>query len=539
MGLFNVVYGEEGQRVASMCGLPPLNAVTIKNKYLLPRIDILFDQLAGAQVFSKIDLYTGYHQIKIRAKDVPKTTFTTRYGLFEYLVMSFRLMNAPAHFMYLMNSVFMPELDKFVVVFIDDILIYSRSMEEHEEHLWIVLQRLRDHQLYAKFSKCEFWIKEVPFLGHVVSPEGIAMDPGKVTEVLEWKPPTMVFEVRSFFGLASYYRWFIPNFSKILKPITELLKKGNKYLWSEACDEAFKHLKKLLTTLPVLAQHDTTKPFDVYCDASGTGLGGVLMQEGRVILYSTRQLRRHEEHYPTHDLELADVVMALQMWHHYQLGNAVHIYTDHKSLKYIFTQPDLNMRQWRWLELIKDYELEVHYQIWTLSLQFPLVGWLLSKIYSKLLQDLQANHRAFEERNQVCLEQSLWWSILDIKEAANCITGASATWHHHVFRRVLWCLQHRIGCLLMQEEWVIAYSMQQLRCHEEHYPTYDLELAVVVLVLRTWWHYMLGNFVHMYTNHRSLKYIFTQPNLNMRQRRWLKLITDYELEVHYQLARRM
>jgi hypothetical protein len=206
MGLFNVVYGEEGQRVASMCGLPPLNAVTIKNKYLLPRIDILFDQLAGAQVFSKIDLYTGYHQIKIRAKDVPKTTFTTRYGLFEYLVMSFRLMNAPAHFMYLMNSVFMPELDKFVVVFIDDILIYSRSMEEHEEHLWIVLQRLRDHQLYAKFSKCEFWIKEVPFLGHVVSPEGIAMDPGKVTEVLEWKPPTMVFEVRSFFGLASYYR---------------------------------------------------------------------------------------------------------------------------------------------------------------------------------------------------------------------------------------------------------------------------------------------------------------------------------------------
>jgi hypothetical protein len=539
MGLFNVVYGEEGQRVASMCGLPPLNAVTIKNKYLLPRIDIMFDQLAGAQVFSKIDLYTGYHQIKIRAKDVPKTTFTTRYGLFEYLVMSFRLMNAPAHFMYLMNSVFMPELDKFVVVFIDDILIYSRSMEEHEEHLWIVLQRLRDHQLYAKFSKCEFWIKEVPFLGHVVSPEGIAMDPSKVTEVLEWKPPTMVFEVRSFFGLASYYRWFIPNFSKILKPITELLKKGNKYLWSEACDEAFKHLKKLLTTLPVLAQHDTTKPFDVYCDASGTGLGGVLMQEGRVILYSTRQLRRHEEHYPTHDLELADVVMALQMWHHYQLGNAVHIYTDHKSLKYIFTQPDLNMRQWRWLELIKDYELEVHYQIWTLSLQFPLVGWLLSKIYSKLLQDLQANHRAFEERNQVCLEQSLWWSILDIKEDANCITGASATWHHHVFRRVLWCLQHRIGCLLMQEEWVIAYSMQQLRCHEEHYPTYDLELAVVVLVLRTWWHYMLGNFVHMYTNHRSLKYIFTQPNLNMRQRRWLKLITDYELEVHYQLARRM
>jgi hypothetical protein len=154
-----------------------------------------------------------------------------------------------------------------------------------------------------------------------------------------------VSEVRSLLGLASYYRRFIPNFSKIVKPITELLKMRKKYIWSEACDEAFKHLKKLLTTSPMLAQPDTTKPFDVYCDTSGTGLGGVLMQEGRVISYSSRQLRCHEEHYPTHDLELAAVLMALRMWRHYLLRNVVHIYTDHKSLKYIFTQPDLNMRQ--------------------------------------------------------------------------------------------------------------------------------------------------------------------------------------------------
>jgi hypothetical protein len=166
-----------------------------------------------------------------------------------------------------------------------------------------------------------------------------------VKEVLEWKPPTTVSEVRSFLGLAGYYRRFILNFSKITKPITELLKKGNKYVWSEACDESFKHLKKLLTTSPVLAQPDTTKPFDVYCDASGTGLGGVLMQEGQVISYSSRQLRFHEEHYPTHDPELVAVVMALRTWGHYLLGNVVHIYTDHKSLKYNFTQPDLNMRQ--------------------------------------------------------------------------------------------------------------------------------------------------------------------------------------------------
>jgi hypothetical protein len=204
-------------------------------------------------VFSKIDLHSGYHQIKIHAKDIPNTAFTIRYGLFEYLVMSFGLMNAPAHFMYLMNSVFMPELDKFVVVFIDDILIYSRSMEEHEEHLQIVLQQLRKHQLYVMFSKCEFWIKEVSFLGHVVSPEGITVDPSKVKEVLDWKSSSSVTEVQSFLGLAGYYRWFIPNFSKIAKPITELLKKRNKYVWSDACDEAFKNLKKMLTTSSVLA----------------------------------------------------------------------------------------------------------------------------------------------------------------------------------------------------------------------------------------------------------------------------------------------
>jgi hypothetical protein len=167
-----------------------LNAVIIKNKYPLPRIDVLFDQLARSQVFSKIDLRSGYHQIRIRTEDIPK-----RCGLYEYLVMSFGLMNALAHFMYLMNSVFMPELDQFVVVFIDDILVFLKSMEEHEEHLQIVLQRLQEHQLYAKFSKCKFWIKEVPFLGHVVSPKGITVDPDKVKEVLEWRLPTTVSEV--------------------------------------------------------------------------------------------------------------------------------------------------------------------------------------------------------------------------------------------------------------------------------------------------------------------------------------------------------
>jgi hypothetical protein len=241
---------------------------------------------ASAKVFSKVDLRSGYHQIKIRPEDVPKTAFSTRYGLYNYLVMLFGLTNAPTHFMYLMNSVFMPELDKFVVVFIDDILIYSKSEEEHAQHLWVILQRLRDHQLYAKFSKCAFWLKEVLFLGYVISAEGIAIDPSKVQEVLDWKSPKSVTQIRSFLGLAGYYHWFIPNFSKMAKPMAQLFEKEAKFKWSPQCEEAFLTLKKLLTTTPVLAQPDIEKSFDVYCDASGTGIGGVLMQYGHAIAYA-------------------------------------------------------------------------------------------------------------------------------------------------------------------------------------------------------------------------------------------------------------
>ncbi|WVZ76553.1 hypothetical protein U9M48_024518 [Paspalum notatum var. saurae] len=328
----------------------PLNAVTVKNKYPLPHIDILFDQLAGAKVFSKIDLRSGYYQIKIKEEDIPKTAFSTRYGLYEYLVMSFGLTNAPAFFMYMMNSVFMNELDKFVV-----------NEEEHEEHLRTILTQLREHQLYAKFSKCAFWLREVSFLGHFLSEKGVAVDPSKVEDVLNWKQPETVTEIRSFLGLSGYYRRFIKDFSKIAKPMTSLTKKNVKYLWDPKCEEAFTSLKKSLTSAPVLAQPDVTKPFDVYCDASGNGLSCVLMQEGRVIAYALRQLRKHEANYATHDLELAVVVHALKIWRHHLLGNTCHIYTDHKSLKYILTQPELNMRQRRWLELIKDYDLEIHY----------------------------------------------------------------------------------------------------------------------------------------------------------------------------------
>jgi hypothetical protein len=255
----------------------------------------------------------------------------------------------------------MSELDKFLVVFIDDILVYSRNEEEHSVHLHVVLQHLRDHRLYAKLSKCEFWLKEIKFLGHTISQDGIAVDPGKVQEVMNWKPPTTVSQIRSFLGLAENYRRFIPDFSWIVKPMTELLKKGAKFEWGQKCEDAFHILREHLTTSPVLAQPDNNKPFDVYCDASGTGLVCVLMQDNRVIAYASRALRPHEQNFPTHDLELAAMVHALKMWRHYLMGTHCNIYTDHKSLKYIFTQTDLNMRQRRWLELIKDYDLEVHY----------------------------------------------------------------------------------------------------------------------------------------------------------------------------------
>ncbi|CAH9114854.1 unnamed protein product [Cuscuta epithymum] len=338
-----------------------LNQATIKNKYPLPRIDDLFDQLKGASTFSKIDLRSGYHQVRISEKDVPKTAFRTRYGHYEFTVMPFGLTNAPAVFMDLMNRVFRPYLDTFVVVFIDDILVYSKTPEDHEKHLRLTLQTLRENQLYAKLSKCDFWQDRVAFLGHIITQEGVSVDPSKIEAVVEWRAPTSVTEVRSFLGLAGYYRRFVKDFSKIARPLTNLTKKTTKFQWNEDCEAAFQELKKRLTTAPVLTLPSGTEGFDIYSDASKKGLGCVLMQNRKVVAYASRQLKVHEVNYPTHDLELAAVVFALKIWRHYLYGAHCKIYTDHKSLKYIFTQKELNMRQRRWLELINDYDLEIQY----------------------------------------------------------------------------------------------------------------------------------------------------------------------------------
>ncbi|GKB06259.1 putative reverse transcriptase domain-containing protein [Tanacetum coccineum] len=281
-----------------------LNKLTIKNRYPLPRIDDLFDQLQDACCFSKIDLRSGYHQLRVREEDVPKTAFRTRYGHFEFTVTPFGLTNTPAIFMDLLNRVCKPYLDKFVIVFIDDILIYLKSKEEHE------------------------------FLGHVVNRDGIYVDPSKVESVKNWKTPESPTEIRSFLGLAGYYRRFIENFSKIAKPLTLLTQKNKAYVWGDKQDEAFQILKEKLCNAPVLALPDEPDDF---------------------------VLKKREKNYTTHDLELGAVVFALKIWRHYLYGTKSVIYTDHKSLQYIFDQKDLNMRQRRWIELLSDYECEIKY----------------------------------------------------------------------------------------------------------------------------------------------------------------------------------
>jgi hypothetical protein len=299
--------------------------------------------MKGVSVFSKIDLRSGYHQLKIQESDIPKTTFHTRYGLYEYTMMSFGLMNVPPYFMYLINKVFMEYLDKFVVSFIDDILIFSKTEEEREKHLRLVLEKLRSNLLYAKFSNCEFWLTEVAFLGHVISAGGVSVDLGKVNDVLNWIPLTTTLEIQSFLGLVGYYRRFIKDFSKIAKSMMKLLEKNKAFEWTAECQASFEELRKHLTSSPVLVLPDLTKKFDIYCGASRRGLGCILMQEGQVVCYASWQLRKHEENYPTHDLELATVVNALKIWRHYLIRHRCEVYSDHKSLKYIFTQNDLNL----------------------------------------------------------------------------------------------------------------------------------------------------------------------------------------------------
>ncbi|GKE58639.1 putative reverse transcriptase domain-containing protein [Tanacetum coccineum] len=259
------------------------------------------------------------------------------------------LTNTPAVFMDLMNRVCKPYLDQFVIVFIDDILIYSRNKEEDEEHLKTTLELLKEEKLYAKFSKCEFWIHTVQFPGHMIDIKGIHVDPTKIEAIKDWASPTTHTEIRQFLGLAGYYQRFIKGFSKITKPLTELTQKNKKFDWEEEQELAFQLLKQKIWDAPILALPEGSDDFMAYCDASHKGLGAILMQREKVIAYESIQLKKREKNYTTHDLELGAIVFALKIWRHYLYDTKCIVFTDHKSLQHILDEKELNMRQQRWL----------------------------------------------------------------------------------------------------------------------------------------------------------------------------------------------
>ena len=343
-----------------------LNKATIKNKDALPLVDELFDQLHGAKVFSSIDLHKGYHQIRIKEQDVYKTAFRTRYGHYEFRVLPFGLTNAPAVFMWMMNDVLRPLLDKCVIVFLDDILVYSRSHEEHQQHLRQVLEILRKAKLYAKMTKCEFSKSSIPFLGHVISTDGIHTEPSKIKAVEAWPVPDNVNDLRSFLGLASYYRRFIKGHSKITAPLTHLTKKDVPFKWTEEEQEAFETLKRALITAPVLRSPDPELPYTVTTDASDVAVGAVLSQNDgsgdRPVAFTSNTLNETRRRYSTYDKEMFAILEALRVWRPYLAGKPFTIVTDHAPLQYLQSQATLSPRQARWLDRLSEYQFTIVYK---------------------------------------------------------------------------------------------------------------------------------------------------------------------------------
>lgn len=337
-----------------------LNKVTVKNRYPLPRIDDTLDRLSGATVFSAIDLASGYHQLRIAPDDVPKTAFTTPLGHFEWLVLPFGLTNAPATFQAVMNRVFAPHLRKFVTVYLDDILIYSRNEAEHAQHVREVLATLRSHGLRAKLSKCEFWRPEVKYLGHIVSKDGVRMDPQKVDKICNWPLPKDITELRAFVGLANYFRRFIAGFGSLSAPLTDLFSAPRlPKEWPQAALNAFEQIKKRLTTDVLLRFPDFSKPFEVVSDASLNGTGAVLLQEGRPVAFSSKKFTPAERNYSTGEQELLGVVHALREWRCYlQSAIPFTLVTDHHPLTYLKTQAQISRRQARWIEFLEQFHFE-------------------------------------------------------------------------------------------------------------------------------------------------------------------------------------
>ncbi|KAG5230103.1 hypothetical protein IMY05_015G0066000 [Salix suchowensis] len=331
-----------------------INKITVRYRFPIPRLDDLLDQLSGAQVFTKLDLKSGYHQIRIQPGDEWKTAFKTREGLYEWLVMPFGLSNAPSTFMRVMNQALRPFIGKFVVVYFDDILIYSANPELHVEHIREVLSVLRREQFIAAAKKCVFMTLRVLFLGYIISGEGLQVDESKIEAVRQWPRPKTVTEVRSFHGLASFYRRFIPHFSSIMAPITECMK-GAKFQWTTEAEAGFRQIKEKLTTASILILPDFSQPFELHSDASKVGIGAVLSQGGKPVAYFSEKLSGSRARYSTYDMEFYAVVQAVKHWRHYLFHREFILFTDHDSLRHLHSQEKISSRHASWSAYLQQF----------------------------------------------------------------------------------------------------------------------------------------------------------------------------------------
>ena len=387
-----------------------INNITVKYRHPIPRLDDMLDELHGSCIFTKIDLKSGYHQIRMREGDEWKTAFKTKYGLYEWLVMPFGLTNAPSTFMRLMNHALRAFIGKFVVVYFDDILVYSKSLDEHVEHLHCVIDVLRKEKLYANLKKCSFCLDKVVFLGYVVSANGIAVDEEKVKAIKEWPTPKSITEVRSFHGLASFYRRFVKDFSTLAAPLTEIVKKSVGFKWEGEQERAFNEIKERLCYAPLLALPDFSKTFEIECDASGIGIGAVLMQEKKPIAYFSEKLNGAALNYPTYDKELYALVRALETWQHYLWPKEFVIHTDHESLKHLKGQGKLNRRHAKWMEFIETFPYVIKYKQGkenivadALSRRYALVSTLNAKLLGfEYVKELYVNDNDFASVYGAC-----------------------------------------------------------------------------------------------------------------------------------------
>ncbi|KAG7564135.1 Reverse transcriptase domain [Arabidopsis suecica] len=396
-----------------------INNITVKYRNPIPRLDDMLDELHGSCIFSKIDLKTGYHQIRMKEGDEWKTAFKTKHGLYEWLVMPFGLTNAPSTFMRLMNHVLRAFIGHFVVVYFDDILVYSKNMVEHIDHLESVIKVLREEKLFANLKKCTFCTDNLVFLGFVVSADGVKVDEEKVKAIKEWPSPKTVGEVRSFHGLAGFYRRFVKDFSTLAAPLTEVIKKDVGFKWEEAQEKAFQALKEKLTNAPILILPDFLKTFEIECDASGIGIGAVLMQDKKPIAYFSEKLGGATLNYPTYDKELYALVRALQTWQHYLWPKEFVIHTDHESLKHLKGQQKLNKRHARWVEFIETFPYVIKYK----KGKDNVVADALSRRYT-FLSTLDAKLLGFEQIKE------LYDSDPDFQEIYNaCPKLASGRYH--------------------------------------------------------------------------------------------------------------